>query len=96
MLFVADNYLGLMWKVYVISSLTSGKLYVGMTEDTIRRLIEHNAGRSKFTSGHTPWKLIYSEEIGQDINEARKREKYLKSAAGKRFLKRKVTGSPPD
>jgi putative endonuclease len=60
-----------------------------MTEDLERRLKEHNAGKSKFTSGHRPWELIYFEEA-ETAPEARIREKYLKSAAGKRFLLKNI------
>ncbi|MDW8331565.1 MAG: GIY-YIG nuclease family protein [Cyclobacteriaceae bacterium] len=84
------------WVVYVLQSLKSGKYYVGMSSDVSRRLEEHNSGKSKYTSGHRPWKLVYTEQAGSAI-EARKREKYLKSAAGKRFLKAKIAaGSLPD
>ena len=62
-------------------------LYVGMTENLERRLKEHNKGKSKFTKGNLPWKLIYSEEF-PDYSTARKREKYLKSTAGKNWLRK--------
>jgi len=45
----------------------------------------HNLGKSKYTSGHRPWKLIYTEAAGSSVG-ARKREKYFKSAAGKNHL----------
>ena len=70
------------FKVYVLESERDGIWYVGFTEDIVRRLKEHNTGKSKFTSGHLPWKIIYFESIDNRL-EARKREKYLKSAAGK-------------
>jgi len=83
--------------VYVLISLSSKILYVGITEDIQRRLAEHNAGKSKFTSGHLPWSLVYTEEATDHV-EGRKREKYLKSSAGKRFLKKELekSGSLPD
>jgi len=56
-----------------------------MSQNISKRLIEHNKGRSKYTSGHLPWKLVYSEEAGTAEN-ARKRERYFKSAAGKKYL----------
>ncbi|MEQ9413564.1 MAG: GIY-YIG nuclease family protein [Cyclobacteriaceae bacterium] len=73
--------------VYVLKSeKVEGKHYVGMTSNIERRLKEHNAGRSKFTSGFIPWKIVYSEFLATR-SEAREREKYLKSAAGRRFIK---------
>ena len=73
------------WNVYVLRSLSSNLYYVGMTENIERRLSEHNSGKSKFTSGHVPWELVYVE-AAESALDARSREKYLKSAAGKRFL----------
>ena len=73
--------------VYVIKCQSTGKNYTGMAEDEIERLAEHNAGKSKFTSGFGPWVLIYTE-VHPDWESARKREKYLKSAAGRRFIKK--------
>jgi putative endonuclease len=80
-----------MWSVYVLRSLASAKHYVGMTEDVENRVREHNAGTSKFTSGHCPWQLIYQEDGFQSSAEARIREKYLKTAAGKRFITKKLS-----
>ena len=79
--------------VYVLKSEASGKHYVGMTSDLSRRLKDHNSGRSKFTSGHIPWVLIYQED-SPDFVTGRKREKYLKTAAGKRFIEKVIGRSP--
>jgi len=83
--------------VYVLVSKKSGKLYVGITKDLDKRLAEHNAGKSKFTKGHIPWIRVY-QETHEDYPSARKREKYLKSAAGKKWLKKQgfIEGSLPD
>ena len=71
--------------VYVIESLKDKTWYTGMSMDYINRLKEHNSGKSKFTKGHGPWKLIYLENH-PDWKSARKKEKYFKSAAGKNWL----------
>ncbi len=63
-----------------------------MTTDIEKRLHEHNTGRSKFTSGFMPWVLIYKEEA-VDFSQGRTREKYLKSTAGKIFIKKILEGS---
>jgi putative endonuclease len=47
------------WTVYALKSLKTGRLYVGMSKDVLRRLGEHNTGRSKLTSGHTLWVVVY-------------------------------------
>ncbi len=76
-----------MIKVYVLKSLVAEKYYVGMTENIQRRLKQHNNGKSKFTKGYMPWVFIYSEEF-PDYKTARVREKYLKSTAGKNWLRK--------
>ena len=75
-----------MYFVYVLKSISHSKTYVGFTNDINRRLKEHNSGKSKFTSKFAPWEIIYKEEYSSQ-EDAIKREKYLKSATGRRFLK---------
>ncbi len=72
--------------LYAIVSEKDGVIYTGIARDIMKRLEEHNSGKSKYTSGHIPWKLFYSEYIG-DSKLARVREKYFKSSAGKRRLR---------
>ena len=71
--------------VYILSSPT-GTLYIGFTNDLIRRVYEH---REKLVDGFTKryniYRLIYYEEYG-DINEARDREKQLKGWRRKKKL----------
>jgi putative endonuclease len=71
--------------VYIIRSLKSGICYVGMANNAQNRLKEHNAGKSKFTKGHVPFELIYSEGPFETA-EARKREKYLKRSDAKKKI----------
>jgi len=75
------------WFVYVIQSLHDDSLYSGMSQNPEQRLIEHNNRKSTYTSSRTPWKIIYTEEC-IDRTNARIREKYLKSSAGRRFIKK--------
>ncbi|WGK66317.1 GIY-YIG nuclease family protein [Croceiramulus getboli] len=59
-----------------------------MTGDVKRRLMEHNAGRTRSTKGYRPWRMLHIEEY-PDREFARKREKYLKSGFGKYWLNKK-------
>lgn len=74
--------------VYVLRSLKDGRLYVGMSANIDKRLLEHNSGRTKSTKGYRPWELLHHETY-PDRATARKREKYLKSGYGKQWLKEK-------
>lgn len=62
-----------------------------MTNDPERRLLEHNTGKSNFTSRYKPWKIIYTESLEFE-EEAVKREKYYKSRSGRRKLKEIIIG----
>ena len=77
----------IMISVYVLKSLLSRKSYVGATNNLRRRLSEHNAGKMAYSKKYRPWVVIYSENYAT-LAEARKREKYFKSGAGRRFLKK--------
>ena len=61
-----------------------------MTNNFKRRLEEHKGGHTITTSRMKDIELVYSEEFAT-FDEARKRELYFKTAAGRRFLK-KVLG----
>ena len=78
-----------MHTVYILKD-EEGKYYKGMTDNIERRLGEHKRGKTKTTRNMKNLKLVYSEKLDNRA-EARKREKYFKSAAGRRFLKKKFT-----
>ena len=73
-----------MFYVYILQSEKDSNFYTGMTENLSRRLQEHNAGHTKSTSYHAPYKLVYSEEF-ETRTEARAREKFLKTGSGREF-----------
>jgi putative endonuclease len=73
--------------VYVLQSLFDHKQYIGLSSDIHKRLKMHNSGKVKSSKGRRPFILIYQEKVGT-LSEARKREKYFKSAAGRYFLLR--------
>ncbi len=77
-----------MYFVYVLKGISHDKLYKGIAQDIERRLKEHNSGKTKSTKHGRPWKVVYYESY-ETRAEARKREKYFKSAAGRRFLTKK-------
>lgn len=82
--------IGRMFVVYVLRS-DDGKFYKGVTNDLGRRLLEHRAGKIKTTSKMGNFEVAYTEQY-EYFAEARKRELYFKSAAGRRFLKKVLGG----
>lgn len=75
-----------MYTVYVLKD-KDDKIYKGVTADILRRLKQHRKGQTRTTSMMHDLRLVYKEEF-EDFAEARKREVYFKTAAGRRFLKK--------
>lgn len=75
--------------VYVLKSMSDKNLYVGLTNNLRKRFLEHNSGKVFSTKSRKPFTLIYYEAC-LDRNNAKKREKYLKTAWGKRYLKNRL------
>jgi len=75
-----------MYYACVIKSLKDGSLYKGHCGNIEERLKQHNKGLTVSIKNKIPFELIYFEKFDARI-EAIKREKYFKTAAGRRFLK---------
>jgi putative endonuclease len=71
--------------VYVLESLKDGQRYTGYTHNLKRRLEEHNQGKSFATKFRLPFKLIYFEGCLYS-EDAKRRENYLKTSQGRKFL----------
>ena len=64
--------------VYILTNKTNSVIYIGITNNLLRRLYEHkNKLLDGFTKKYNVNKLVYFEQTS-DINEAIKREKILK------------------
>jgi putative endonuclease len=71
--------------VYILASKIGGTLYIGVTNDLVRRVYEHRAHLiAGFTSKYGVHRLVYFESFS-DIENAIRREKQLKkwNRAGK-------------
>ena len=66
--------------VYVLRN-PAGKYYIGISSDVDRRLTEHNAGYSTFTSKHRPWEIAWRRGP-MSLSDARKLENWLKRQKG--------------
>ncbi|MGB5667497.1 MAG: GIY-YIG nuclease family protein [Maribacter sp.] len=73
-----------MYFVYILYSHSFDRYYIGLSKDKEERLKSHNLGRVKSTKPFKPWIIVHNEVFETRI-EARKREKYFKSAAGRRW-----------
>jgi len=75
--------------VYVLESLKDKKRYIGFTTNIRKRLEEHQKGKSFATKSRLPMKCIYIEAC-TNRNDAERREKYLKTTRGRRFLVKRL------
>ena len=75
-----------MFYIYLLRSITNGKIYTGYTVDLKRRIKEHFRNEVHTTKRYKNIKLIYFEAY---INkkDAMERENYLKTTKGKRTVK---------
>jgi putative endonuclease len=86
------------YHVYVIESVSTKRRYIGQTNDLDRRLAEHNNpdhNALKYTTKQAgPWQLIYHEQC-TSRSEAMKRERWLKSRTGRRWLQTNLERASP-
>lgn len=72
--------------VYTILSLRDFDLYTGITTDLKVRIQEHMRGVVTYTKIRVPFKLVHYEYF-VNLEDARRRELYLKTNIGKSKLK---------
>jgi putative endonuclease len=80
--------------VYILFSEKFSKTYVGYTRNLRQRLLCHNAGKVVATMPCRPRKIIYQELVAS-LAEAKKREHYWKTGAGRRNIAKVFLGSRP-
>ena len=76
-----------MFTVYVLYAPIFDKIYIGFTSDLQNRLIAHNQMATKgWTIKFRPWSVIHTEYFNNK-KMAMNREKQLKSAQGRAFIR---------
>ena len=83
----ADN--KMIYTTYVLINKSEIKTYVGHTNNLEKRLDQHNQGKGTFSRRYRPWKILHKENFLNEIDSV-KREKYFKSAAGRRWMKKNL------
>ena len=66
------------WFIYVLKSIESQRLYIGISQDVSRRLKRHNMGLVRSTKRQRPFYLLGSKPL-ESFKEARAAELQLKS-----------------
>ena len=76
-----------MYVVYALHSKRFDKIYIGFTSDIVERFKSHNELSNKgWTIKFRPWEIIHQEKHLLKT-DALKREKQLKSASGRDFIR---------
>ncbi|HET9616594.1 MAG TPA: GIY-YIG nuclease family protein [Pseudolabrys sp.] len=76
--------------VYILRSVQdTERHYVGVTSDLRARLKKHNAREVSHTSKYAPWSIKTYIAFSDD-KSALSFEKYLKSASGRAFAKKRL------
>jgi len=78
-----------MFTVYILKSVTTGRFYVGCTNNVNRRLEEHNKNKTRSTKNKGPFELIHQENYNS-LSEGRKREQIIKSYKGGNAFKKLI------
>ncbi len=71
--------------LYILKNEITNRYYVGSTNNINRRLAEHLRGKIRTTKVLGTYTLVY-QEVFETIEEARAREKKLKSYKSKKYI----------
>ncbi|MDD5174483.1 MAG: GIY-YIG nuclease family protein [Candidatus Omnitrophica bacterium] len=75
--------------VYILISEKDKKFYTGVTNELAGRLEQHEKGLVPSTKYRRPLKLVYYE-ASLDKDDSYRRERYLKSGMGKKYLNNRL------
>ena len=71
--------------VYVLYNKSKNFIYIGYSENIVRRVAEQNSGLSQSTKHYKPLELVQYEAY-RSMEDAKRRELYLKTNRGKTTL----------
>ena len=80
-----------MYYTYVLLSDADRRFYTGATSDLHKRIAEHTEGHVRSTAYRRPFRLVYYEAC-LSPEDAYRRERYLKTGKGGRYLKQRIAG----
>ena len=76
--------------VYLLESIERPEeTYVGLTDDLRARIVAHNSGQSTHTTKFKPWRIVTYVAFSDDT-KAIAFERYLKTASGRAFAKKRL------
>ena len=78
-----------MWYVYILKSIIDKNLYIGSTNNILRRLTEHNSGKVDSTKSRVPFNLEAYIAV-KDQAKAIELDQYLKTGSGRALLQKRI------
>ena len=75
-----------MFWLYILANKETDRYYIGSTDNLVRRVEQHRKGYTRTTKILETYELVYKEEY-KTLEEARLREKKLKSYKSKKYIK---------
>jgi len=78
-----------MWYVYILRSIIDKNLYIGSTNNILRRLTEHNSGKVDSTKNRIPFNLEVYIAV-KDQAKAIELEQYFKTGSGRAILQKRI------
>ena len=79
-----------MFYTYILEN-PKKRLYIGHTNNTAHRLMQHNTGAVKSTKGKGPWTIVFTKKFNSKRG-AQTYEKYLKSLKSQKYIREKIIG----
>lgn len=76
-----------MYSVYILQSDKNGRYYIGSTNDVVRRLVEHNAGKTKSLRFILPVRIVFTQEF-KNSRDARRIEIKLKKFKNRNIIEK--------
>jgi len=78
------------YSVYILHSPSSGRYYVGQTQDLETRLLYHNElAENNYSSKHRPWRLVLDLPV-PSRSAAMQMEKYIKKRKSRIYVQRLI------
>ena len=78
--------------VYILKSLKNNSYYIGSTNNPIRRIEEHNLGKSNYTRNNRPFIQVFLQKFNT-LKEARKMEYKLKKFSSRMVIEKIIEDS---
>ena len=79
------------YDLYILSSQSADKYYIGSSKDPIRRLHYHNTIEKGFTSRYRPWRIVFVLKFPSK-EAAQAAERKVKSWKSREMIDRLIRG----